>query len=230
MLSEQDPSNPLEDPHLRSGAIPIYDPEPFDVLLGRGQAYVTNPGNRRLQCIVDLKKDQYDACPTRSDKTRITEDIVRTIRVCGTHPGRFLKFNNVLNCWFETSDEYARLKVSNSMRNTRRASATSRRNLEVAGTAGLTQPHPKFQSTYTSHLETRAQDTDVPQQLGWVGVHAMPVLSGLSAHHVATDATPVEPLNVDDPKEDIGDFDGILAALRNDEVEDPNNEWHNETV
>lgn len=119
------------DAQLPSGAVPIYQPERYDVLLGRGRGHVTNPGNRRLQIAVNMHKDRYNSsATTRAEKTKITTDIVHFIKCCGSEQGRFLKYHGISGCWFEVEDEVARLKVSQALRYTRRSSTSSNNSFE----------------------------------------------------------------------------------------------------
>jgi len=105
---------------------PIYEPKPFDVLLGRGRGNVNYPGNYRLQVAIDMHKDRYnDPNIKRAEKMRITLDIVNFVKNCGTQTGRFLRYNSYRGCWFEVDDETARLKVGNQLRYTRRRSSSS---------------------------------------------------------------------------------------------------------
>jgi hypothetical protein len=111
-----------DDAQLPAGAVPIHQPDRFDVLLGRGRGHVSNPGNKRLQIAVNMHKDRYNSPSTsRAEKTKITTDIVHFIKACAGEPGRFLKYHGIMGCWFEVEDEVARLKVSQALRYTRRA-------------------------------------------------------------------------------------------------------------
>jgi len=101
--------------------VPIYVPNHFDVLMGRGRGHVANPGNARLQFAVNMHKDRYnDPSISRVEKMQITLDIVNFIKNSGTNPGRFLRYDSIRGCWFEIDDETARLKVGNQLRYTRR--------------------------------------------------------------------------------------------------------------
>lgn len=120
-----------DDAQLPSEAVPIYQPDQFDVLLGRGRGHVTNPGNRRLQIAVNMHKDRYNnPSTTRSEKTKITNDIVHFIKFYNAEHGRFLKYHGIMGCWFEVEDEVARLKVSQALRYTRRSGNSSSNSVE----------------------------------------------------------------------------------------------------
>ena len=101
--------------------VPIVGPpRKFDVLLGRGRAHASHPGNKRLQIVVNVNKDWYNASNSRHEKTRITENIVNQIKRCGVETGRFLKPDGQ-GGWIEVNDDVARIKVSQTLRYTRRS-------------------------------------------------------------------------------------------------------------
>lgn len=104
---------------------PAVGPMKFDVLLGRGRAHASHPGNRRLQIVVNVNKNWYNASNSRHEKTRITEDIVNQIQHCGTETGRFLRYDGDSSGWIEVDDNTARIKVSQALRYTRRSMHTS---------------------------------------------------------------------------------------------------------
>jgi hypothetical protein len=125
-----------DDAQLPPGAVPIHQPDRFDVLLGRGRGHVSNPGNKRLQIAVNMHKDRYNSPSTsRAEKTKITTDIVHFIKSCAGEQGRFLKYHGIMGCWFEVEDEVARLKVSQALRYTRRATHS----FGVSGSGGEDQ-------------------------------------------------------------------------------------------
>lgn len=98
----------------------VLEPEPFDVRLGQGKANVDNPGNMRLQAVVNANVDRYHARNTRkAEKTEITRQIVHFIKYSDTNSGRFLKYDNLYGCWVALDDEAARLKVSCDLRKAR---------------------------------------------------------------------------------------------------------------
>lgn len=102
----------------------IDQPDPFDVLLGKGQGHVTNPGNRRFHDCINMHKDKYNQLSTKkSEKTKITAAIVDFVKHGGepSERGRFLKRDPIRGCWYEVSDDTARLKASQALRYTRRS-------------------------------------------------------------------------------------------------------------
>lgn len=102
----------------------IDQPDLFDVLLGKGQGHVTNPGNRRFHDCINDHKDKYNQLSTKkSDKTKMTAAIVDLVKHGGepSERGRFLKRDTIRGCWYEVSDDTARLKASQALRYTRRS-------------------------------------------------------------------------------------------------------------
>jgi len=95
---------------------PTSSPQKFDVLLGRGRAHVENPGNQRLQIIVNINKPRYAASNSHHKKTQISQDIVHQIKNCGTETGRFLRYDKQMRSWIEVDDQSARRKVSQALR------------------------------------------------------------------------------------------------------------------
>jgi hypothetical protein len=58
----------------------IANPNPNDVICGRGKMTTAHPGNRRFRQLVRERKDVYQKAKRRDDKTRITFDLVQEIR------------------------------------------------------------------------------------------------------------------------------------------------------
>jgi hypothetical protein len=90
--------------------------EHFDVLLGRGRAYLRHPGNERMRTIVSDNLARYQSTEMRHDKTRITKEIVQTIKTSGDQPARFLRYDPRADRWTEVDDEVARVKVGTALR------------------------------------------------------------------------------------------------------------------
>ncbi len=61
----------------------IQTPAPEDVICGRGQMTSSHPGNRRFRELVLDKKQAYQRARRRDDKTRITSELVQTLREGG---------------------------------------------------------------------------------------------------------------------------------------------------
>lgn len=74
----------------------IYEPEPLDIVFGRGKPFQGHPGNQLLRRVVEKYKEEY-AASRRYDKLAIAEEIVhglQTGRFSSTNPktkSRFLK-------------------------------------------------------------------------------------------------------------------------------------------
>lgn len=157
-----------DDAQLPTGAVPIHQPERYDVLLGRGRGHVSNPGNKRLQIAVNMHKDRYNSPSTsRAEKTKITTDIVHFIKSCGGEQGRFLKYHGIMGCWFEVEDEVARLKVSQALRYTRRATHS----FSVSGSGGEDQESESVtsrssQADAESVVPAKVASTSAPSTLG----------------------------------------------------------------
>lgn len=82
----------------------------------------SHPANRRFRELVDSRKAAYQNSKRRDEKTRITCDLVDKLR----GEGRFVLFDPITKLWYEVSDEYAREKVSHSLRS--RSSSEQRAN------------------------------------------------------------------------------------------------------
>ena len=107
--------NPSQQLHPCGSTQPLPDPPgEMDVLFGRGRHHRDNPGNRRMQLLVDVYRDAYYVAD-RDEKTTITKTIVKLIK----QQGRFLKLNKGTDEWLEVSDEAARHKVGHAMRDGR---------------------------------------------------------------------------------------------------------------
>jgi hypothetical protein len=104
----------------------VLEPEPFDVLLGKGPKYTKHPGNQKMQVAIELHQHRYNmAQATKAEKTKITDEIIHFVKCCGTNPGRFLTRQKETGLWVEVDDFIARQKVTNALRYTRRRSSSS---------------------------------------------------------------------------------------------------------
>lgn len=61
----------------------LQTPSPEDVICGRGKMTSSHPGNRRFRELVLEKKQAYQRARRRDDKTRITSELVQTLREGG---------------------------------------------------------------------------------------------------------------------------------------------------
>jgi hypothetical protein len=85
-----------------------------DVLCGRGAITNYHVGNVRFRNLVKSYKPQYLAAP-KLQKAAIAQQIVNIIRTTNP-PGKFLQQNSANGCWNEISNEKAREKTSQALR------------------------------------------------------------------------------------------------------------------
>mmetsp|Transcript_6041 Transcript_6041/g.9576 ORF Transcript_6041/g.9576 Transcript_6041/m.9576 type:complete len:377 (+) Transcript_6041:59-1189(+) len=89
------------------------DPTPFDILLGKEKPIFNHSGNRNFRAIINTYLDKYQACPTKSSKTRLIRQVQADIQRLGY---RFLKRNTGTGSWEEIKCHEAREKVSHALR------------------------------------------------------------------------------------------------------------------
>jgi len=91
---------------------PIH-PTNTDVLFGRG-AFAYSKGNKNFRVLIKSWRDEYQRAPKmeKSDITQLIVDIVHKQE----QPGRFLKLDTVKKLWIEVSDDVAREKVRQALR------------------------------------------------------------------------------------------------------------------
>jgi len=88
-------------------------PDKLDILCGRDKVSYSHAGNRKFRVIVALHRERYQNCTSRDDKSRITDEIIKSIRQCGS---RFLKKDEKTGLFEDVGDEYAHEKVSHALR------------------------------------------------------------------------------------------------------------------
>ena len=88
-------------------------PSRLDVLCGRDKVAYSHVGNRRFRVIVSMNRERYQSCKPREAKTRITTEIIKSIRESG---GRFLQKNETTGLYEDAGDDYAHEKVSHALR------------------------------------------------------------------------------------------------------------------
>ena len=95
----------------------ITEPNPNDVLSGRGGRINSHTGNLQFRQLVNQYKHEYLSKQTKKlDKVKIAGGIVQTIRTMNP-PGRFLKQQDKgKDNWVEIGDEKARKKAGQAMR------------------------------------------------------------------------------------------------------------------
>jgi hypothetical protein len=85
-------------------------PGPKDVILGRGKARMSHPGNIQLRCMIEEDQHNYEST-FKNLKKGIVQGIVDEIKKSG---GRFLKEEDTR--FFVVSDKVAFAKVSHNFR------------------------------------------------------------------------------------------------------------------
>jgi hypothetical protein len=91
----------------------IIEPNENDVILGRGRAFDTHPGNVMFQVLVMQHTDRYNSVESKLLKTQIANFVVQ--EVCNSN-GRFLRMNRETGLWEEVDDNTARIKASQALR------------------------------------------------------------------------------------------------------------------
>lgn len=84
-----------------------------DVIFTQGELFEKHSGNLRFGTIVHSFVDEYKSTQRRSEKIRITHEIVATVKRYG---GRFVTFDPILGKWEELPKSLARKKVSHALR------------------------------------------------------------------------------------------------------------------
>lgn len=86
-----------------------------DVLFGRGTRSNTNPGNKQYRAIVEIFRPRYLSLSDTdvAEKTAISQEIVNIVNEWG---GLFLKFDKPNGKWFQVSNNDARKKASQALR------------------------------------------------------------------------------------------------------------------
>lgn len=65
----------------------VVEPNPMDILCGRGKSISAHPGNVRFRDMIVARREEYQHAKKRDDKSRITEEIVDSLQG-GTEPSR----------------------------------------------------------------------------------------------------------------------------------------------
>lgn len=91
----------------------ITTPDKFAILLGRGGGSNNHHGNKVYQSVVEAHAVDYLKCSKRNNKTNIAWEIVHQLKQQGS---RFLRKDPNSNTWEEVSDDEARRKVSQRLR------------------------------------------------------------------------------------------------------------------
>ena len=95
----------------------ILEPQPQDILFGRGKSIQNRPSNVWFRNVLDSYRNRYDDAD-KVEKTKVAWEIVRYVK---THKNaRFLKRSDDCVSWVEVDDILARGKVSHSFRTQRK--------------------------------------------------------------------------------------------------------------
>jgi hypothetical protein len=117
-MNHEQNSSSLSPPFQIEGGVDgaIADPHPNDVLCGRGGRINSHEGNVKFREIVNALKPLYLSQTTKkAEKAVIAAEVVARIRSLDP-PGRFLKETNKEGVWVEISDEKARKKAGQALR------------------------------------------------------------------------------------------------------------------
>ena len=93
----------------------VTEPSEHDVLLGRGSRINFHPGNVFFRNVIkgSLGREYHRTDTTREEKTSISVQLVHEVQNRG---GKFLKFDPTAHRWYEISNQQARLKASQALR------------------------------------------------------------------------------------------------------------------
>lgn len=91
----------------------IENPATHDVLCGRGGNINTHTGNENFRKLIEIHKRSYLTARFKKDKRLITDTIIKTISDRG---GRFLSRESKSGLWFQVTEEKARDKTSQALR------------------------------------------------------------------------------------------------------------------
>ena len=89
---------------------------PEDVICTKGRITRNHPGNVKYDSLIQHSRDRYQACQFRGDKTRITNDVIESVKQAG---GRFLKYDTDTGVWIELTRALEREKVSHALRSSK---------------------------------------------------------------------------------------------------------------
>ncbi|KAG7354572.1 hypothetical protein IV203_003928 [Nitzschia inconspicua] len=161
---------------------PIPEPEPQDVLSGRGASVNNHPGNKRFRALCFVRKPLFDAGNHAAKRRIATEivDIMMTPKEGETEGARFLKRNNnsEKGPYYAMTREQAISKAQQVMRDYKRPDRIAlRENLEASG-----QLRKRNRTTISTPIEEPL--LEVPEEPiieNPFGVHAHDVLCGRGA-------------------------------------------------
>lgn len=112
-------------------------PQKFDIICGRDKNACSHVGNKRFRVIVEMNRERYQTARSRDEKTKITVELISTIRSCEPG-GRFLKMDDN-NYWVDVGDAYAREKVSHALRSAKNPHRQKSRKVHKLSRTSLTK-------------------------------------------------------------------------------------------
>ena len=83
-----------------------------DVLMGRGSRINNHPGNIKFRNFIKANRHVYQSLAKRL-RTQMAKDFLQILKNEGV---RFLRFDDMTQSWHEVSDERARQKISQCLR------------------------------------------------------------------------------------------------------------------
>mmetsp|Transcript_5109 Transcript_5109/g.9773 ORF Transcript_5109/g.9773 Transcript_5109/m.9773 type:complete len:283 (-) Transcript_5109:229-1077(-) len=129
-------------------------PKENDIILGRGNLHASHPGNIRFYKIIDQHIPNYNAAHTRTDKTKVVQDIYDEI----TSAGRFVKDDPASAACVVIETNAAKKKISHAIRFRLEA---GRRSPASLGKSKSRSPDPRsrlsFQCAKRKYKETQQQ-------------------------------------------------------------------------
>lgn len=94
---------------------PDFQPSYYDIMCGRGKGCSNWVGNRRFLVTVTMNKQRYLDASTKAAKSKVVDEIVRTIESNSPNAG-FIKQEPSSGRWYKISHQQARNKVAHAMR------------------------------------------------------------------------------------------------------------------
>jgi len=137
---------------------------PLDVLVGRGKGAYLSEGNRRYLRIVHSAMPTYIATTTNHGKIQISKDVVARVKSNG---GRFMVMDS-RHKLKEVSDQQARIKVAQAIRNRKRqiSGETSSSEKLVPEVTKSERTAPAGDSDRTTFSHRSADDEPHPEFVG----------------------------------------------------------------
>lgn len=92
-----------------------FEPSYYDIICGRGKGCTNWVGNRRFRVTIQMNKQRYRDAPTKVEKSKVVDEIVKTIESNSPNAG-FIKQDPFTERWYKISRQQARNKVAHAMR------------------------------------------------------------------------------------------------------------------